>query len=172
MSKERDIKERINLYFKESDKELDDKRKFNVELENYYEGMIENWGEKINKLLLILNSDDRKEIDKSQYDSLYLQQELENELFKVMKAFSKLNSNKKVIARNKLMYYTQNSDFSITNASERKMLIESELSEIERALNIHETYMEFIRNTKDRARDFNFSIKSKIQLMEITAKYG
>jgi len=110
------------------------------------------------------NPSNAKKLLESQAYSLTFRQNINDEISLFLTKRSKETTKIKKLRQDKFIFYA--TGFGIkTNLGEKGILIDGHLSENDRAVELIESYIEFLRDTVRNLESFGYSIKNMIELM-------
>ena len=146
----------------------------NEKMEDFFNERRTEWNDKLEPLYSVLKLDFtdsnsvKKVLDCQSYALSYRQMIHENINVFVNKRGVE-DSKLKTLKYDKFMFYA--TGFGIkTNLSEKGILIDAHLAENERAINIIDSYIQFLRDTNKVLESLGFSIKNMIELLNYLGK--
>lgn len=116
-----------------------------------------------------INQKDFKKVIDSQSLALSYQQMMNDEIAFFMNKLSKSMTNVKMITQEKFIFYSTGFGMK-TNVSEKKILIDAVVSENNRAVELIETHIDYLRDSVKNLQTFNYSVKNIVSLMDFLGK--
>jgi len=137
----------------------------NEKTEEYLSNKREKWNTKLSPLFVKLKSSP-DELIEIQSTCLSYRQQLTEEISLFMSKLSKEIINYKNAKSDRFMFYATGFGLK-TNLSEKSILIDSELSELQRNKELYESHLEYLRECKISCDNINWAIKNRIELFKI-----
>lgn len=140
----------------------------NDKLEEYFKAECDKWNkttEPIYKTLMVdlTNPANMKTVINSQADTLTIKQNILEQINLYLNRRIKESKNLKMIRQEKLIFYAVG--YSIkTNSSEKTTLMDGNLCEYQRTIELIDSHVDFLRNTNKNLETFQYSIKNLIDL--------
>ncbi len=159
----------MNVYNQEEINRIEKARETNDRLEDFFKDKRTKWHDDILPLFKVLaleldNPSNAKKLLESQAYSLTFRQNINDEISLFLTKRSKETTKIKKLRQDKFIFYA--TGFGIkTNLGEKGILIDGHLSENDRAVELIESYIEFLRDTVRNLESFGYSIKNMIELM-------
>lgn len=145
----------------------------NDQFEQAFEAARTEWTKKIDPLFTVvkgnLSSSDSERIINSQALALSYRQELQEEISKWLNKVSRETSSMKLLKAQKFIYYATGFGMK-TNNGEKTILIEGNIRENQRTIEILHSYIEFLRESTKNLESFGYSVKNIIALLEYLGK--
>jgi hypothetical protein len=164
----------MKVFSKEDIESIDEKRKSNDRLEEFLKGKRDDWNKKVDNIFDTIKSDNMnssefKKVIDSQALALSYIQHLNDESSFFLNKMSKISTDVKLAKQEKFIFYSTGFGMK-TNLGEKKILIDSHLSQQDRELELIETHIDFLRETVKNLQSFNFSVKNIVNLMDFLGK--
>jgi chromosome segregation ATPase len=137
----------------------------NEKYENYLQEKRDNWNDKLNPLFGKLKSQP-KELIELQSLCLSYRQQLTEEIAFFMNKLSKEIIDYKNAKSDRFMFYATGFGLK-TNLSEKSILIDSELAQLQRNKELFESHIEFLRECKVACDNVNWAIKNRLEIYKI-----
>jgi hypothetical protein len=161
--------------FKQADiKLIEEKKNSNQSMTEFLKGKRDDWNNRVDDLFQAINYDNitatdfRKVVD-SQALALSYQQMLNDETSFFMTKLTENSSQLKMAYQEKFLFYSTGFGLK-TNTSEKKILIDAHVSEHQRAVELIETHIDYLRETNKILQSFNYSVKNIISLLDYLGK--
>jgi hypothetical protein len=134
-----------------------------TEFEEKFSGERMEWTERIRELSVRMRN--IREIAEVQVELYSDRQKLLEYAYKLGQILTKLNSQFRSEKRNKMVYYSEEHNVRY-GANEKTALIEGELSDIKRKIDVVDNHMSFMNETVKTVDHFLYGVKSRISLEE------
>lgn len=159
----------LSAYDENELKRIEDSRKNNDELENFFKTKRENWNENLTPILKSLeldlsNPSNVKKIVEKQSISLSYRQQINDQINFFLNKRSREDAKLKKLKQEKFVFYATGFGLK-TQVSEKSMLINAHISQNIRKMELIESYIEFLRDTNKTLDNFGYSVKNIIELM-------
>jgi len=145
----------------------------NDQFEQVFEDARAEWSKKIDPLFQVikgsLSSSDSDRILNSQAFALSYRQQLQEEISKWLNKISKENSSLKLLKAQKFIHFSTGFGMK-TNSGEKTILIEGNLRENQRTIQILQNYVQFLRECVENLVGFGYSVKNIISLLDYLSK--
>lgn len=138
----------------------------NEKYDKYLIDKRDDWNKKLNPLFQQVKSGPTELIE-LQSLCLSYRQMLTDEIASFMGKLSKEIINYKNAKADRFMFYATGFGLK-TNLSEKSLLIDSELSELQRNKELFETHLEFLKESRGVCDNVNWAIKNRIELYKVT----
>jgi hypothetical protein len=135
----------------------------NLDIEEQFTAEREEWTGRIRELSIRMRN--IREIGEVQVELYSDRQRLLEKAYKMGQILSKLNSKYRSEKKAKMMYYSEEHNVRY-GSNEKTTLIEGDLNEIKRKIDVVDNQMSFLNETVKTIDHFLFGIKSRIQLEE------
>jgi len=160
--------DKLNKNHKDYQVWINNLKELNIKTEEYLSGKREKWNNKLNPLFNKLK-DPPDELIETQSLCLSYRQQLTEEISFFMNKLSKEIINYKNAKSDRFMFYATGFGLK-TNLSEKSILIDSELSELQHNKELYESHLEFLRECKTSCDNVNWAIKNRIELFKIVER--
>lgn len=141
-----------------------DKKSHNKKLEDFIASNMDIWDERLKELFQKLKSNDKLEMLEFQALSLSYHHMAKDEITKNLLKLTKVYSKKTKIQRERLLFYS--TKFSLkTTKGEKDILIDADLSEDTRHIQMLEAYIDYLRDCRSLCDNMQWIIKNKIQII-------
>lgn len=153
-------------------------KEINEELETFFNTQKDRWNKEINPLFdqikLEMNLSNAPKIMEAQSLALSYRQRISEEIYMFLNQRSKQDVRVKKARADKFLFYstgaTGSGDFRMKSLSEKTILIDNEVSESDRNMQIIENYIEFLRATGKMLESLGYTIKNIIELYNYLSK--
>jgi threonine synthase len=159
----------MNVYNEEEINRINKVKDTNDKLEEYFKDKRETWNENINPLFSSLALDlnlvsNSKKLLEAQATALSFKQVLNEEVNYFLNKRSKEETKIKKLKQDKFIFYA--TGFGVkTNMGEKTILIDGHLAENDRAIQMIEMHVDFLRSSGKNLETFGYGIKNMIELM-------
>jgi hypothetical protein len=159
----------MNIYNQEEIDRIQKVKETNDKLEEFFNDKRLDWNKMIEPLFVILaadltNSANVKKILDTQSLSLTYRQQLNDQINLFLNKRSRESAKIKRIKQDKFIFYA--TGFGVkTNLGEKGILIDGNLAENERCLELIESYISYLRDTIKSIDSLGYSIKNMIDLL-------
>lgn len=159
----------MNVYSEEEVDRIQKVKDTNDRLEDYFKEKREKWSENIKPLFTVLSLDlsnpsSAKKLLEAQASALTFKQTLNEEVNYFLNKRSKEETKIKRLKQDKFIFYATN--FGVkTNMGEKTLLIDAHIAENDRAMQMIEMHIDFLRDSGKNLEIFGYSIKNMIELM-------
>jgi len=159
----------MNLYNQEEVERIGKVKDANDKMEAFFLKRREEWNKTIDPLFKVLSLDltnpsNAKDLLNAQSLALSYKQMINEEVNLYLNKRSRETSKNKKLRQDKFVFYAIG--FSVkTNNGEKAILIDGNLAENDRSIELIESYIEFIRDTNKNLESFGYSIKNMIELL-------
>lgn len=164
----------MNVYNEEEIERIKKAKETNERLEEFFEVKRKEWNESIIPLFKVLSLDldnpsSGKQLLDAQALALTYRQNINDQVSLFLTKRSRETNKIKKLRQDKFIFYA--TGFGIkTNLGEKGILIDGHLSENDRAMELIESYIDFLRDTVRNLETFGYSIKNMIELMNYLGK--
>jgi hypothetical protein len=135
----------------------------NLDIEEQFTAEREEWTERIRELSVRMRN--IREIGEVQVELYSDRQRLLEKAYKMGQILSKLNSKYRAERKAKMMYYSEEHNVRY-GSNEKTTLIEGDLNEIKRKIDVVDNQMSFLNETVKTIDHFLYGVKSRIALEE------
>jgi len=135
-------------------------------LEQKLNNETDNWQKTISKLSNAVKSD-IKQIIEAQAEIISYKQFIIEEIRKYSLLMFKDSPLLKTLKKNRFEYYSTGYPIKLSNGSDKKVLIESDISKIQYKFDLLETHINYLRETASNLETLSYSVKNRIQLLDI-----
>lgn len=159
----------MNIYNQEEIDRIQKVKETNDKLEDFFNDKRVDWNKMIEPLFAILaadltNSANVKKILDTQSFSLTYRQQINDQINLFLNKRSKESAKIKRLRQDKFIFYA--TGFGVkTNLGEKGILIDGNLAENERCLELIESYISYLRDTIKSIDSLGYSIKNMIDLL-------
>ena len=159
----------MNVYNEEEIKRINKVKETNDRLEEYFKDKRTTWNENITPLFSSLSLDlnlvsNSKKLLDSQASALSFKQAINEEVNYFLNKRSKEEVKVKKLKQDKFIFYA--TGFGVkTNMGEKILLIDGHLAENDRAIQMIEMHIDFLRSSGKNLETFGYGIKNMIELM-------
>lgn len=158
----------MDLYNNEEIARIEQAKKLNDSLEEFFLKKREKWTEEILPLFetikLSFTSENASKITDCQSLALSYRQNINLEISLFLNKRSKEEPKIKKLKQDKFIFYATGVGLK-TNMGEKSLLIDAHIGENDRYLQLIETHIEFLRNTSKSLESLGYTIKNIIELM-------
>jgi hypothetical protein len=163
----------MNLYNQEELDRISKIKETNDKLEDFFNGKREEWNKNINPLFDTLKGSFTLELSSKiievQSLALSYRQVISEQISFFLNKRSKEEVKIKKLKQDKFVFYA--TGFGVkTNMGEKGILIDGHLAENDRALEIIEAYISYMRDTVKNLESLGFAVKNMIELMNYLGK--
>lgn len=163
----------LNLYTQEEIEKINKQKETNEKLEEFFNDKRAEWNKNVEPLFkaisLELTTSNSKTILDTQSSALSYRQQINEQINFFLNKRSRETSKIKKLRQDKFVFYA--TGFGIkTNLGEKGILIDGHIAENERAIELIECYIEFLRDTVKNLESLGYSIKNMIELMNYLSK--
>lgn len=157
------------LYNQEEVERINKAKETNDKLEEFFNEKRVDWNKNIEPLFKVLSTDlsnpsNSRIILDAQAVALSFRQQLNEQITFFLNKRSKETVKIKKLRQDKFIFYA--TGFGVkTNLGEKGILIDAHLAENDRAIEMIESYIEFLRDTVKNLESLGFSIKNMIELL-------
>jgi hypothetical protein len=164
----------INLYTQEEIDRVTKAKETNDKLEDFFNGKRSEWNKNIEPLFKVLSQDltnpsNLKSIIETQAYALSHRQQLYEQINFFLNRRSRETSKNKKIRQDKFIFYATGMGLK-TNMGEKAILIDGNLAENDRTIEIIDSYVDFLRDTVKNLESLSYSIKNMIELINYLGK--
>lgn len=159
----------MNLYNTEELDRINKIKETNDKLEEFFNDKRNEWNKNVDPLFKVINVDlsnpsNFKSIFEAQSISLSFKQMINENINYFLNKRSKESSKIKKLRQDKFIFYA--TSFGVkTNMGEKSILIDAHLAENDRAIELIESYITFLRDTNKNLESFGFTIKNMTELL-------
>lgn len=159
----------MNLYNTEELDRINKIKETNDKLEEFFNDKRNEWNKNVDPLFKVINVDlsnpsNFKPIFEAQSISLSFKQMINENINYFLNKRSKESSKIKKLRQDKFIFYA--TSFGVkTNMGEKSILIDAHLAENDRAIELIESYITFLRDTNKNLESFGFTIKNMTELL-------
>lgn len=161
-----------------NDKELAEDKAMtekNQKMEEFFSEERNKWNDKVSPLFEKLreNLSDAslvREVVYSQAEALSYRQIMNDQINVYLNMRSKKEAAVKKMKAEKFMYYSTNFHLSMKSLNEKLTLIDANLAEYERAIEIIEEHITFLRDSVKNLESYSYSIKNIIEFLNYLGK--
>lgn len=158
----------MNVYTKEEIDRINKNKETNDRMEEFFSQKRERWNESIEPLFEIIktsfNLENSHKIIEVQSYALSYRQKINEEISFFLNKRSKEDVKLKSLKQEKFIFYATGVGLK-TNMGEKNILIDAHVAESERAIQIIDVHIEFLRNSSKNLESLGFTIKNIIELM-------
>jgi hypothetical protein len=164
----------MNLYDASELERINKKRENNDRMEEFFDNERLKWEKRTEPLFRILtirltDADAVAKVMDSQAEALVARQDISQQISLFLNRRGKETIKVKKVRQDKFVFYA--TGFGIkTNLSEKSILIDGHLSEDERAVELIESYVDYLRDTSKNLESLSYSIKGMIDLTNYLGK--
>lgn len=162
----------MNLYNQEEIDRINKVKETNDKLEEFFNEKRSEWNKTVEPLFKVLSKDlsnpsNSKSILEAQSLALSHRQQLNEQISFFLNKRSKETTKIKKLRQDKFVFYAIPSpQFALkTNLGEKGILIDGHIAENDRAIELIEAYIEYLRDTVKNLESLSYSIKNMIELM-------
>lgn len=138
----------------------------NTKYDKYLAEKREEWNNKLKPMFVSIKQNP-DELIELQALCLSYRQMITDEVASFMNKLSKEIINYKNAKADRFMFYATGFGLK-TNLSEKSLLIDSELAELQRNKELFETHLEFLKESRSVCDNINWAIKNRIELYKVT----
>lgn len=165
----------MKLYDANEIARIDSIKQTNDKMEDYFNEQKVEWNNKVNPLLESIRNkitiDTSEKVMETQSLALVYRQALNDQISFFLNKRSKEEVKYKKIKQDKFVFYSIGDGSALkTNASEKASLIEAHLAESDRAIQLIESYIEYLRGSMKSLEGLGFTYKQIIELMNILGR--
>ena len=159
----------MNLYSPEELDRINKAKETNDRLEEFFNDKRTEWNKNVDPLFKVLTADlsnpsSFKSILEAQSTSLSFKQMINENINYFLNKRSKESTKIKKLRQDKFIFYA--TSFGVkTNMGEKSILIDAHLAENDRAIELIESYITFLRDTNKNLESFGFTIKNMTELL-------
>lgn len=160
----------INPYTPEEIEAINKLKESNTALEDFFKTERDKWADLLKPVFDSLRIDknnlelSNSNIRDRQADALYYSQIISDEITKYLNSRSRFSASAKKLRQDKFIFYATGFPLK-TQMGEKSMLIDGNLSEMDRKLEIIEAHIEFLRETTRTIKNFLYGVKNIIELL-------
>lgn len=164
----------MNLYSQEEIDRINKSKETNDKLEEFFNDKRQEWNKNVDPLFKVVGMDltnpsSSKEILNAQSLALSFRQGIYEQINYFLNRRSRETSKLKRLRQDKFVFYA--TGFGIkTNLGEKSLLIDGHVAENERAIELIESYIEYLRDTVKNLESFSYSVKNMIDLLNYLGK--
>jgi hypothetical protein len=160
----------MKLYDQTEISRIESVKQTNDKMEDYFNQQKIDWNDKINPLLESVKTritlDTSEKVMETQSLALVYRQALNDQISFFLNKRSKEEVKYKKIKQDKFIFYSIGDGAALkTNASEKATLMDAHLAESDRAMQLIESYIEFLRGSIKNLEGLGFTYKQIIELM-------
>lgn len=162
----------MNIYNQEEIDRISKVKETNDKLEEFFTEKRDEWNKTVEPLFKVLSQDltnpsNAKSVLDAQSLALSHRQQIHEQINFFLNKRSKETSKIKKLRQDKFIFYAiPSAQFALkTNNTEKAILIDGNLAENDRALELIESHIEFLRDTVKNLESLSYSVKNMIELM-------
>lgn len=140
----------------------------NDAMEEFYASKRETWTKCLMPLFKVLK-DVPTAVYEMQAEALSYRHGLNEEIAFFLSKLSKEMSSMKKAKRDRFLFYATGYSLK-TNTSEKTVLTDGDLSEVDRTIEMLQSHIEFLRDCVKTVDNLQFAVRNRVQLMEYMVK--